>query len=32
VGNFFTDGTLAGDEMIVQEVEKLLASSMPSSM
>lgn len=32
VGNFFTDGTLAGDQMILQEVEKLLASSMPSSM
>jgi cytochrome c biogenesis protein CcmG/thiol:disulfide interchange protein DsbE len=32
VGNFFTDGTLAGHEMIVQEVEKLLASSVPSSM
>jgi cytochrome c biogenesis protein CcmG/thiol:disulfide interchange protein DsbE len=32
VGNFFTDGTLAGHEMIVKEVDKLLASSMPSSM
>lgn len=32
VGNFFTDGTLAGHEMILAEVEKLLASSMPSSM
>ncbi len=33
VGNFFTDGTLAGHEMILQEVEKLLAEgSMPSSM
>jgi len=32
VGNFFTDGTLAGHEMILQEVEKLLASSRPSSM
>jgi len=32
VGNFFTDGTLAGHEMIMQEVEKLLASSGPSSM
>ncbi len=31
VGNFFTDGTLAGHEMIVKEVDKLL-SSMPSSM
>lgn len=32
VGNFFTDGTLAGHEMILAEVEKLLTSSMPSSM
>ncbi len=32
VGNFFTDGTLAGHEMIVQEVEKLLGASMPSAM
>ena len=32
VGNFFTDGTLAGHEMILAEVEKLLASSLPSSM
>ena len=32
VGNFFTDGTLAGHEMILEEVEKLLAASMPSSM
>ena len=32
VGNFFTDGTLAGHEMILREVEKLLASSMPSSL
>jgi len=32
VGNFFTDGTLAGHEMILQEVEKLLASSVPSSL
>ncbi len=32
VGNFFTDGTLAGHEMILVEVEKLLAASMPSSM
>ena len=32
VGNFFTDGTLAGHEMILAEVEKLLASSMPSAM
>ncbi len=32
VGNFFTDGTLAGHEMILAEVDKLLASSMPSSM
>ena len=32
VGNFFTDGTLAGHEMILAEVEKLLASSMPASM
>jgi len=32
VGNFFTDGTLAGHEMILAEVEKLLASSRPSSM
>ncbi|MEX0830794.1 MAG: TlpA disulfide reductase family protein [Nitrospirales bacterium] len=32
VGNFFTDGTLAGHEMILAEVEKLLATSMPSSM
>ena len=32
VGNFFTDGTLAGYEMILAEVDKLLASSMPSSM
>ncbi len=32
VGNFFTDGTLAGHEMILAEVEKLLAASQPSSM
>lgn len=32
VGNFFTDGTLAGHEMILAEVEKLLASTRPSSM
>ncbi|MGV7227578.1 MAG: peroxiredoxin family protein [Nitrospirales bacterium] len=32
VGNFFTDGTLAGHEMILEEVEKLLAASLPSSM
>ncbi len=32
VGNFFTDGKLAGHEMILEEVEKLLAASMPSSM
>jgi cytochrome c biogenesis protein CcmG/thiol:disulfide interchange protein DsbE len=32
VGNFFTDGTLAGHEMILAEVDKLLASSVPSSM
>ncbi len=32
VGNFFTDGTLAGHEMILAEVEKLLTSSMPASM
>lgn len=32
VGNFFTDGTLAGHEMILAEVDKLLASSMSSSM
>ena len=32
VGNFFTDGTLAGHEMILAEVEKLLGSSMPSAM
>jgi len=32
VGNFFTDGTLAGHEMILEEVEKLLATSMPSAM
>lgn len=32
VGNFFTDGTLAGHEMILAEVEKLLATSQPSSM
>jgi len=32
VGNFFTDGTLAGHEMILAEVEKLLAPSMPSAM
>ena len=32
VGNFFTDGTLAGHEMILAEVEKLLGSSMPASM
>ncbi len=32
VGNFFTDGTLAGHEMILAEVEKLLASSPSSSM
>ena len=33
VGNFFTDGTLAGHEMILQEVEKLLSSPpMPETM
>ena len=32
VGNFFTDGTLAGHEMILQEIEKLLTASMPSTM
>ena len=32
VGNFFTDGTLAGHEMILAEVKKLLASSPSSSM
>jgi cytochrome c biogenesis protein CcmG/thiol:disulfide interchange protein DsbE len=32
VGNFFTDGTLAGHEMILKEVNKLLAASLPSSM
>lgn len=33
VGNFFTDGTLAGHEAILLEVEKLLQSaSMPSAM
>jgi len=32
VGNFFTDGTLAGHEMILEEVEKLLAASLPASM
>lgn len=33
VGNFFTDGTLAGHEAIVQEVEKLLQTSpTPSTM
>ncbi len=32
VGNFFTDGTLAGHEMILAEVERLLAPSMPSAM
>ena len=32
VGNFFTDGTLAGHEMILEEVDKLLGASMPSSM
>ena len=32
VGNFFNDGTLAGHEMILEEVEKLLKSSMPSTM
>ncbi len=32
VGNFFTDGTLAGHEMIVAEVNKLLASSLSSAM
>jgi cytochrome c biogenesis protein CcmG/thiol:disulfide interchange protein DsbE len=33
VGNFFTDGTLAGHEAIVQEVEKLLqAPPTPSAM
>ena len=32
VGNFFTDGTLAGHEMIVQEVDKLLHASLPSQM
>lgn len=33
VGNFFTDGTLAGHEAIVQEVEKLLQTApAPSTM
>ncbi len=33
VGNFFTDGSLAGHEMILQAVEKLLSSPpMPSTM
>jgi len=33
VGNFFTDGTLAGHEAILQEVEKLLqATQNPSAM
>ncbi len=33
VGNFFTDGTLAGHEAILQEVEKLLeAQPTPSTM
>jgi cytochrome c biogenesis protein CcmG/thiol:disulfide interchange protein DsbE len=33
VGNFFTDGTLAGHEAILQEVEKLLqAPQTPSAM
>jgi cytochrome c biogenesis protein CcmG/thiol:disulfide interchange protein DsbE len=33
VGNFFTDGTLAGHEAILQEVEKLLpAPQRPSTM
>ncbi len=32
VGNFFTDGTLAEHEMILAEVEKLLAPSNSSSM
>ncbi|MDR4482475.1 MAG: TlpA disulfide reductase family protein [Nitrospirales bacterium] len=33
VGNFFTDGTLAGHEAILQEVEKLLEEpSAPSTM
>ncbi len=31
VGNFFTDGTLAGHEAIVQEVEKLLQAPPPPS-
>jgi len=31
VGNFFTDGTLAGHEVILQEVEKLLPKSGQSS-
>ena len=31
VGNFFTDGKLAGHEIILQEVNKLLAPSSPSS-
>ncbi len=31
VGNFFTDGTLAGHEAIAQEVEKLLDGSNTSS-
>lgn len=31
VGNFFTDGTLAGHEAIVQEVEKLLPTAHPPS-
>ncbi|HQU29046.1 MAG: redoxin domain-containing protein [Nitrospira sp.] len=33
VGNFFTDGTLAGHEVILQEVEKLLShNTQPASM
>ena len=31
VGNFFTDGTLAGHEVILQEVEKLLSAKGHSS-
>ncbi len=31
VGNFFTDGTLAGHEMIIAEVQKLLNSSATST-
>ncbi|MCZ6801853.1 MAG: TlpA disulfide reductase family protein [Nitrospirae bacterium] len=31
VGNFFTDGKLAGHEIILEEVNRLLAGSTPSS-